>query len=91
VLGPGSLYTSIAPNLLVDRIAEEIAASNAVKMYVCNVMTQPGETTGMTASGHLRALFEQSGKRVCDFAIVNDDPPQKLIDLYAQEGQSRDR
>jgi uncharacterized cofD-like protein len=87
VLGPGSLYTSIAPNLLVDRIAEEIAASNAVKMYVCNVMTQPGETTGMTASGHLRALFEQSGKRVCDFAIVNDDPPQKLIDLYAQEGQ----
>ena len=87
VLGPGSLYTSIAPNLLVDRIADEIAASNAVKMYVCNVMTQPGETTGMTASAHVQALFEQSGKRICDFVIVNDEPPQKLVDAYAQEGQ----
>ena len=44
VLGPGSLYTSIMPNLLVERIAREIEASNAVKIYVCNVMTQPGET-----------------------------------------------
>ena len=52
VLGPGSLYTSVAPNFLVGRIAREVAHAQAVKMYVCNVMTQPGETDGMTAADH---------------------------------------
>ncbi|HEX5275800.1 MAG TPA: gluconeogenesis factor YvcK family protein [Candidatus Rubrimentiphilum sp.] len=87
VLGPGSLFTSIVPNVLVDRIAHEIAASPAVKMYVCNVMTQPGETDGMTASDHIEALFENAGAKICDYAIVNDEPPSKLREAYAKEGQ----
>lgn len=87
VLGPGSLYTSIVPNLLVDRVADEIARSAAIKTYVCNVMTQPGETDGMTASDHVRALFACAGQRVCDYALVNDEPPKKLVAAYAIEGQ----
>jgi len=87
VLGPGSLFTSIVPNVLVDRIAHEIAASSAVKIYVCNVMTQPGETDGMTASDHIEALTQNAGVKVCDYAIVNDEPPSKLREAYAKEGQ----
>lgn len=88
ILGPGSLYTSILPNLLVERIAREIEASHAIKIYVCNVMTQPGETDSYTASEHVDALLRQSGARVCDIAIINDEPPKKLVDIYAQEGQT---
>jgi uncharacterized cofD-like protein len=87
ILGPGSLYTSILPNFLVDRIAREVAASAAVKMYVCNVMTQPGETDNMTAADHVQALLDNSGSRVCDYVIVNDRPPSKLLEAYAEEGQ----
>jgi uncharacterized cofD-like protein len=87
ILGPGSLYTSILPNLLVERIAREIEVSNAVKLYVCNVMTQPGETDGYTASRHVQALIENSGARVCDIVVVNDELPRKLLDAYAEEGQ----
>jgi uncharacterized cofD-like protein len=87
VLGPGSLYTSILPNFLVDRIAREVAASPAVKMYVCNVMTQPGETDNMTAADHVKALLDNSGSRVCDYVIINDRPPSKLLEAYAEEGQ----
>ena len=87
VLGPGSLYTSILPNFLVDRIAREVAASSAVKMYVCNVMTQPGETDNMTAADHVEALLANAGARVCDHVIVNDRPPSKLLHAYAEEGQ----
>jgi uncharacterized cofD-like protein len=87
VLGPGSLFTSVAPNFLVSRIAREVAAAHAVKMYVCNVMTQPGETDGMTAADHVEALLRNSGERVCDYAIVNDEPPSRLLGAYAEEGQ----
>jgi uncharacterized cofD-like protein len=87
VLGPGSLYTSIMPNLLVDRIGREIEASSAVKIYVCNVMTQPGETDGYTASAHVSALLQGAHARVCDVAIVNDELPRKLREAYAEEGQ----
>lgn len=87
VLGPGSLYTSILPNFLVDRIAKEVAAASAVKIYVCNVMTQPGETDGMTASDHVDALLQNAGARVCNYVIVNDEPPSRLLDVYAEEGQ----
>lgn len=87
VLGPGSLFTSVAPNFLVSRIAREVAHANAVKMYVCNVMTQPGETDGMTAADHVEALLDNAGERVCDYVIVNDEPPSRLLGAYAQEGQ----
>jgi uncharacterized cofD-like protein len=87
VLGPGSLYTSIMPNLLVDRVGREIEASNAVKIYVCNVMTQPGETDGYSASAHVRALLRGAGASVCEVAVVNDELPHKLREEYAEEGQ----
>jgi 2-phospho-L-lactate transferase/gluconeogenesis factor (CofD/UPF0052 family) len=87
VLGPGSLFTSILPNFLVERITYEVAHSNAVKIYVCNVMTQPGETDHMTAADHVEALFRNAGARVCDYVIVNDEPPHKLLITYAEERQ----
>ncbi len=87
VLGPGSLYTSILPNFLVARMAEEVAASKAVKIYVCNVMTQPGETDDMRASDHVRALLENAGRGIADIAIVNTKPPERLLEAYASEGQ----
>jgi uncharacterized cofD-like protein len=87
VLGPGSLYTSIIPNLLVDRVAREIETCHAVKIYVCNVMTQPGETDSYTASAHVAALLKNAGARICDIAVINDEPPTRLVEAYAQEGQ----
>ena len=87
VLGPGSLYTSILPNLLVERIAHEIEAANGVKIYVCNVMTQPGETDNYTAARHVEALMGNAGARVCDVVIVNDELPRRLLDVYAEERQ----
>ena len=61
LLGPGSLYTSVIPNLLVDGIADAVRASDALKIYICNIMTQDGETEGMTASDHVKALLDHSG------------------------------
>jgi uncharacterized cofD-like protein len=87
VLGPGSLFTSILPNFLVERITHEVAHASAVKIYVCNVMTQPGETDHMTAADHVEALFRNAGARVCDYVIVNDEPPHKLLTTYAEERQ----
>jgi uncharacterized cofD-like protein len=87
VLGPGSLFTSILPNFLVERISHEVAHASAVKIYVCNVMTQPGETDNMTAADHVEALFRNAGARVCDYVIVNDEPPHKLLTTYAEEHQ----
>ncbi len=87
VLGPGSLFTSVAPNFLVSQIAREVADAHAVKMYVCNVMTQPGETDGMTAADHVKALLANAGEQICDYVIVNDEPPSRLLGAYAQEGQ----
>jgi uncharacterized cofD-like protein len=87
VLGPGSLYTSILPNFLVDGIARAVAASPGLKIYICNVMTQPGETDAFTASKHVRVLLEQTGERVCDTVVVNEEPPRRLLDAYAEEGQ----
>ncbi len=86
VMGPGSLYTSILPNLLVQGVADAIARSGAVKIYVCNVMTQPGETDGYTASRHLRALAEHAG-RIVDYMIINTERiPGRLLGRYRQEG-----
>ena len=87
VLGPGSLFTSILPNLLIDRVTAEIIASPAVKMYVCNVMTQPGETQSMTAAEHVQTLFANAGGAVCEYVIVNEQPPSRLLETYAEEGQ----
>ena len=76
VLGPGSLYTSIIPNLLFAEISSAIKNSQAVKVYVCNLMTQPAETLGYTAAQHLQALLRHIGQTMCagvvDYCIVNN-------------------
>lgn len=71
VLGPGSLYTSIMPNLLIGGIADALKRTKAVKIYICNVLTQPGETDNFTVSEHVRAIFEHVGKGVIDYVLVN--------------------
>jgi len=86
VLGPGSLYTSIIPNLLIKEISEEIALSDAVKVYVCNAMTQPGETDGYSASDHIRVLLAHSHPKVVDYCIVNTaEVPVDILRRYAQQ------
>jgi uncharacterized cofD-like protein len=87
VLGPGSLYTSVLPNFLIDQIAAEVARARGVKIYICNVMTQPGETENMTAADHVEALFAGAGAPVAEYVIVNDEPPSKLRKTYEEEGQ----
>lgn len=73
-LGPGSLFTSVVPNLLVDEIPSAIQRSPAIKAYLANLMWQPGETTGFTASDHVEALHNHAGRRLLDVVIVNDKP-----------------
>ena len=79
LMGPGSLYTSIIPNLLVDGVAEAIMRSDAVKLYICNVMTQPGETEGYSVSEHISELFSHAGGKVFDHCLVNVDPASPAI------------
>lgn len=86
VLGPGSLYTSIIPNLLVKGIPEALARAQATKIYVCNVMTQPGETVGYTASAHLQAIINHTGK-LLDYVILNNgEILPRLLFRYRHEG-----
>ncbi len=86
VLGPGSLYTSIIPNLLIKEITDAIVKSGAIKVYVCNAMTQPGETDGYSASGHIETLINHSHPRILDYCILNSgEIPQAMLTRYAQE------
>ncbi|MDR4889597.1 YvcK family protein [Fredinandcohnia sp. QZ13] len=86
VIGPGSLYTSILPNLLVPKIGEEVVNAKAKKVYICNVMTQAGETLNYTASDHVQALNDHMGLRFIDTILVNDgDIPERIKDKYAKE------
>ena len=86
IFGPGSLYTSVIPNLLVEEIREAILKSDAVKIYVCNVMTQPGETDGYGAFEHVRALIDHMGHQFLDYVIVNDQKitTEQLKQYYAE-------
>lgn len=87
VLGPGSLYTSIIPNLLVDGIVEAIQDSDALKVYVCNIMTQEGETEGYTVSDHIAALFHHSAPGLFQLCLANASPiPKGIAARYAEEG-----
>ncbi len=87
ILGPGSLYTSVIPNLLIKEISEEIAKSKAKKIYVCNIMTQPGETDNYKVSDHLKALIKHAGSnKIIDTVLVNNYLPEKLADKYQKSG-----
>ena len=86
ILGPGSLYTSVIPNLLVDGIAEAVCSAQALKLYVCNIMTQDGETEGMTASEHVAALLKHSGPGLVDLCLCNSAPVRPgLLARYREE------
>ncbi len=86
ILGPGSLYTSIIPNLLIKEITSAIVASDAVKVYVCNAMTQPGETESYRASNHIKTLVAHSHARIFDYCILNIAPiSNDILKRYTQE------
>lgn len=90
LLGPGSLYTSVIPNLLVDGIAQAVADSPALKMYICNIMTQDGETEGYTAADHLQALLDHGVPGMIDLCLANSAPiPEELLPRYRAEGAER--
>lgn len=87
IMGPGSLYTSILPNLLVKQLADAVRDSGASRLFICNVMTQPGETDGYTAADHLQAVQEHVGPGLVDVALVNVEPPRPdLLRKYREEG-----
>lgn len=87
VLGPGSLYTSLAPNLLVAGVADAIRRSEGLKIFVCNLMSEPGETDGMTAADHLRVLEDYLGARPVDVCVLNSAPvPCEVAARYSAEG-----
>jgi uncharacterized cofD-like protein len=87
LLGPGSLYTSILPNLLVPKLAEAVVSSDAIKIFVCNVMTQPGETDNYSVNDHLQAVYDHIGIHLFDYIIVNDgEIPEQVQTKYAEKG-----
>jgi uncharacterized cofD-like protein len=87
VVGPGSLYTSIVPNLLVDGVAATLAAVNVPRVYVANLMTEPGETDGYSLADHLRVLKEHTGFDLFDYVLVNDTAiPDQAVQAYAADG-----
>jgi uncharacterized cofD-like protein len=89
-VGPGSLFTSLIPNLLVRGIPQAIAASSALKVYVCNLMTQANESLGRTAADHIRALNRHAGGHVFDYAIMNGKQmSSELKAKYALEGATQ--
>jgi uncharacterized cofD-like protein len=86
IIGPGSLYTSILPNLLVPKIGDELCRSHAKKVYICNLMTQAGETHGFTASDHVKALYDHMSCAFINTILVNNEEiPQDIQLRYNEE------
>ena len=86
LLGPGSLYTSIIPNLLVEGVSDAIRSSSALKVYVSNIMTQEGETEGYTLADHLDALMVHGGEGIIDVVLANSRPVDPAVaDRYRRE------
>jgi uncharacterized cofD-like protein len=87
LLGPGSLYTSIIPNLLVRGVANAIVRSRGECVYIANLMTQPGETDGYSVADHVRAIYEHTGKEIFDWVVVNRAPASSPALLRRYRGQ----
>jgi len=86
LIGPGSLYTSIIPNLLVKGIGEAVVRAKGRKIYVCNLMTQKGETISYTAGDHVKAIYEHVGTSFIDSILVNEEKlPHPVQELYKEE------
>jgi len=87
LVGPGSLYTSILPNLLVEQVTEVIANSSATRVYIANLMTQPGETQRYSVADHIRAIYKHTRHRLFDFALINRKPvSERLRKIYKAQG-----
>ncbi len=86
ILGPGSLYTSVIPPLLINGLAEAVKKAKAPKIYVCNVMTQPGETDKYSAADHLKAINKHVGGNIANYVVVNVAPPNRLRKKYQKSG-----
>jgi uncharacterized cofD-like protein len=87
LVGPGSLYTSILPNLLVEEVSEVIANSRATRVYIANLMTQPGETQSYSVADHLRAIYAHTGRKLFDSVVINRTPiSPRLLRRYAAQG-----
>jgi len=89
ILGPGSLYTSIVPNLLIKGISESIVKSEAMKMYVSNIMTQPGETDDFNVSNHIEILEKYGGKGIVDYVIANNSDITREVKKRYSKDNSR--
>ena len=88
VLGPGGLYTSLIPNLLVEGVCEALRKTVAKKVFIVNLMNRKGQTTGFTVSAYLKELSQFIGSDIFDYIIVNNqNPSQHLIERYAEEGE----
>jgi uncharacterized cofD-like protein len=89
LLGPGSLFTSIIPNLLVSGFAEALEKSKATRIYVANLMTQPGETLGYTLVDHVRAIHQHTGRQIIDWVVINNQPlaPDVLRRYKSQDAE----
>jgi uncharacterized cofD-like protein len=86
IIGPGSLYTSVIPNLLIPQIRETLLNAKVPKIYICNIMTEPGETDGYTVSDHLRALNRVCESNACDAVLVQRQPPSdEFLKNYADK------
>ncbi len=86
IMGPGSLYTSVIPNLLVPEISDAIAASTSSRIYVCNIMTQPGETDGYSVADHIEAIDKACGRRLFNAVLVHKkSPSSRALFRYAKE------
>lgn len=89
-IGPGSLFTSLIPNLLVRGIPEAISTSSAIKVFICNLMTEANESLNLSASQHIQAIFEHAHHRIFDFALVNSRPVSAaMLEKYAEEHASQ--
>lgn len=90
LLGPGSLYTSIIPNLLTDGVSRAIAESDALRIYVLNVATEDGETDGYAASDHVRALFDHGGAKLFDYCLANSAAfPDRVLARHRKGGSEQ--
>ncbi|MEO0888449.1 MAG: gluconeogenesis factor YvcK family protein, partial [Cyanobacteria bacterium J06648_10] len=89
IVGPGSLYTSIIPNMLVPELVNAIAARQVPRIYICNIMSEPGETQGYTVSKHIEAIDRSCGQYLFDAVLVQKRlPSQAAIDRYLKEGST---
>ena len=88
-LGPGSLFTSLLPNLLVPGIARALRRSPAMKIFICNLMSQPGETIGFSAADHVAAIYNHTGGKLFDWIILNDQPiSPTVLARYRRQGSA---